>query len=159
MQIAFTYDKKLVIQALRFHFITRPEIKLLLIIINVFAILSAAFFFFKKVSPFAFLVSSLLWVVLMAVFWFILPKSVYKKASTFREHFVMTLNDSRIFLETERGYTEWPWDKFSTWIESPHFIHLYFDSRSFFLLPKQPISEAGLLQEVRQLLQQNINKK
>jgi hypothetical protein len=159
MQIAFSYDKKLVIQALRYHFITRPEIKLLLIVINVFAIISAGLFFFHKVSPLAFLVSSLLWVVLMAVFWFILPKTVYKKASTFKDHFVMTVNDQRVFLETERGYTEWAWTKFSSWIESPHFIHLYFDSRSFFLVPKQPVSEAGGLAELREMLNRNISKK
>jgi hypothetical protein len=132
---------------------------MLLIVLNVFAIASAALFFFKKVSPLAFLVSSLLWMTLMAVFWFILPKSVYKKASTFKDDFVMTLNEQRVFLETERGYTEWEWTKFSTWIESPHFIHLYFDSRSFFLIPKHPVSEAGCLEELRLLLQQKISKK
>jgi hypothetical protein len=31
MRISFGYDKKQVIHALRYHFITRPEIKILLI--------------------------------------------------------------------------------------------------------------------------------
>ena len=39
----FDYDKGKVIQALRYHFITRREIKVMMILVNVFAILSAAF--------------------------------------------------------------------------------------------------------------------
>ena len=41
MIIYFGYEKRQVLQALRYHFITRPEIKILLIIVNVFTILSA----------------------------------------------------------------------------------------------------------------------
>jgi Na+/H+ antiporter NhaA len=62
---AFNYNKPKVIQALRYHFISRREIKLLMIFVNVFAIASAALFYFKQISALAFLVSSLLWFVLM----------------------------------------------------------------------------------------------
>ena len=40
----FTYNKGKVIQALRYHFITRKEIKGMMILVNVFAIVSAALF-------------------------------------------------------------------------------------------------------------------
>ncbi|HMX81508.1 MAG TPA: YcxB family protein, partial [Ferruginibacter sp.] len=83
----FTYDKKKVIQALRYHFITRREIRVMMILINVFALLSAALFFFKRISPYAFLISSLLWIMLMLTFWFILPYTVYRRADTFRDRF------------------------------------------------------------------------
>ncbi|HMJ47128.1 MAG TPA: hypothetical protein VK498_07340, partial [Ferruginibacter sp.] len=76
----FTYSKPKVIQALRYHFISRNEIKVLLILVNIFAIVSAGLFFFKKISPLAFLISSTLWFVLMLIFWFILPRIVYKRA-------------------------------------------------------------------------------
>src|SRR5262245_47241677 len=66
----FTYNKGKVIQALRYHFITRREIRIMMILVNVFALLSAGLFFFKKISPLAFLVSSLLWFMLMITFWF-----------------------------------------------------------------------------------------
>ena len=72
MLIQFGYDKKQVLQALRYHFLSRPEIKILLILVNVFAIVSAGLFFFKKISPLAFLISSVLWFVLMIVFWFLM---------------------------------------------------------------------------------------
>jgi hypothetical protein len=133
----FIYNKQKVIQALRYHFITRREIKIMIILVNVFAILSAALFFFKKISPLAFLVSSVLWFTLMIAFWFILPYSIYKKAATFKDGFTVSLEDQHLFLENERGGKSWPWTAFSSFIESPHFFHLYFDSRSFFLIPKE----------------------
>ena len=83
----FTYDKNKVIQALRYHFITRREIKVMMILVNVFALLSAGLFFFKKISPFAFLISSLLWFTLMIIFWFAMPYMVYRKAETFKDRF------------------------------------------------------------------------
>lgn len=159
MQISFAYDKKLVIQALRYHFINRFEVRLLMIVVNVFAIFAAAMFYFHKVSPFAFLVSSLLWISLMVAFWFILPNTVYKKASTFRDSFTMNFGEYRVRLENERGFTEWNWEKFSTFIESPHFIHLYFDSKSFFLVPKAAAEKNDSLNNLRKLLREKIVKK
>ena len=129
MQIVFSYDKKLVIQALRYHFINRFEVRLLMILVNLFAIFSAGLFYFHKVSPLAFLLSSILWLALMVSFWFVLPNTVYKNASTFKDSFRMTFGEHRVLLESERGSTEWNWNNFSSYLESPHFIHLYFDSK------------------------------
>ena len=157
MQIEFSYEKKQVLQALRYHFLTRPEVKLLLIVINVFAILSAALFFMRMISPYAFLVSSLLWLLLILVFWWILPRTVYKRASTFKDHFVMTFNEQRIFLQTAKGYTEWAWGTINTWLESANFFHLYFDSRSFFLIPKDSLEDEERYY-LRDLLKQKITK-
>ena len=140
----FTYNKSKVIQALRYHFITRREIKTMIIMVNVFAILSAGLFFFKKISPLAFLVSSVLWFTLMISFWFILPYSIYRKAATFKDGFKVSLEDQHLFLENDRGSKSWPWTAFSSIIESPHFFHLYFDSRSFFLIPKAAFPGDGV---------------
>ncbi len=159
MQIFFVYDKKLVIQALRYHFISRFEIRILMIMVNVFAIFAAAMFYFHKVSPLAFLLSSVLWIALMISFWFILPNTVYKKASTFRDNFKMTFGEHRVRVENERGYTEWNWEKFSSYIESPHFIHLYLDSKSFFLVPKNAVEKESNLDDLRKLLKQKIVKR
>ena len=153
----FTYNKSKVIQALRYHFITRREIKFMIILVNVFAILSAFLFFFKKISPLAFLVSSLLWFILMITFWFILPGSIYKKAATFQDGFKVSLEDQHLFLENERGSKSWPWTAFTSLIESPHFFHLYFDSRSFFLIPKSAF-EGDDLYAARKFLGRKITK-
>lgn len=153
----FTYNKQKVIQALRYHFITRKEIKVMMILVNVFAILSAGLFFFKKISPYAFLLSSSLWFMLMIVFWFLLPYMVYRKADTFKDRFRALLSDNEFRIENDRGGRSWNWNDFSTWIESPHFFHLYFNSRSFFIVPKEAF-EGDTLQEARKILQSKIKK-
>lgn len=156
MQIFFSYDKKQVIQALRYHFINRFEVRILMILVNVFAIFAAGMFYFHKVSPVAFLVSSVLWITIMVSFWFFLPNTVYRKATTFRDAFKMTFGEHRVRVENERGYTEWNWEKFSSYLESPHFIHLYFDAKSFFLVPKAAIEKVGAVDDLRRLLQEKI---
>ena len=132
----FTYNKGKVIQALRYHFITRKEIKLMVVLVNLFAIVSAAFFFFKKISPIAFLLSSILWFSLMIAFWYLLPMIIYKKSDTFKDKFKATLGNEDFIIENERGSRKWSWKEFSSTMESPHFFHLYFDARSFFIVPK-----------------------
>ena len=153
----FTYNKAKVIQALRYHFITRKEIKTMIILVNLFAILSAGLFFYKKISPLAFLVASVLWFTLMIAFWFILPYSIYKKAATFKDGFKVSLEDQHLFLENDRGSKSWPWTAFSSLVESPHFFHLYFDSRSFFLIPKDAFGDE--VHDARKFLASKIMKK
>jgi hypothetical protein len=153
----FTYDKGKVIQALRYHFISRKEIKVLMILINVFAIFSAGMFFFKKISPLAFLVSSVLWFSMMILFWFLLPMIVYRKAHTFKDRFRVLLDNNEFGIENERGGRSWNWSEFSTWLESPHFYHLYFNSRSFFIIPKDAFPGDDV-HEARRIFAERIKK-
>lgn len=155
MQHSFSYEKKKVIQALRYHFVQRTEVRVLIIMVNVFAILSAVLFYMKKIRPEPFLLGSLIWLLLMATFWYILPNSIYKKASTFRDSFIIGFTDTRVTLENERGTVQWPWKTFSRFFESPHFFHLYFDGKSFFLIPKEGMSDA-FRHELRGLLTSKI---
>ncbi len=134
---SFSYEKNKVIQALRYHFISRPEIKFMIVLVNIFAIGSAALYYFKVIKPFPFLVSSLLWFFLMLVFWYFLPLGIYKKERTFKDSFQANFNEDEFSIENERGRRSWSWPQFSTWTESPHFFHLYFNSRSFFIIPKE----------------------
>jgi len=158
MQIEFSYNKAQVIQALRYHFITRREVRLLMILVNVFAIFSAVLIYLKRVYPLAFLVSSMLWMVLMASFWFFLPYSVYRKERTFKDHFRATLEDQHFFITNKVGGRSWAWREFSNYLETPHFFHLYFDSRSFFLLPKSAFAGSDELHQARELFRNNIKK-
>ena len=153
----FTYNKPKVIQALRYHFITRPEIKIMIILVNVFAIVSAALFFLKKVSPFAFSISSILWFGLMIVFWFVLPQMIYKKSPTFKDRLQAILTTDEFRIENERGGRSWAWAEFSTWMESPHFYHLYFNSRSFFIVPKDAFINDDV-HEARKIFKEKIVK-
>ena len=76
---------------------------------------------------------------------------IYKKSATFRDRFKVTLGNNEFTLENERGRRGWEWNKFSTKMESPHFFHLYFDTRSFFIVPKDAFI-GDQLQEARKIL-------
>ena len=153
----FTYNKGKVIQALRYHFISRREIKVMMILVNVFAIISALLFFMKRISPLAFLVSSILWFGLMITFWYLLPMTIYRKSATFKDKFKATLGNEQFTIENERGSRSWLWNEFSTTMESPHFFHLYFNSRSFFIVPKEAFPEDEV-NAARKLLAAKIRK-
>jgi hypothetical protein len=153
----FTYSKPKVIQALRYHFISRKEIKVLMVMVNVFAILTAGLFFFKKISPLAFLISSLLWFILMILFWYLLPNIIYKRASTFRDRFRAILSSTDFTIENDRGSRGWEWESFSGWMESPHFFHLYFNTTSFFIIPKEAF-EGDDVYEARKIFTARIKK-
>jgi hypothetical protein len=146
-----------VIQALRYHFISRPEIKIMMILVNVFAITSAVLFYFKKIRPEPFLLGSIIWLMLMLAVWYFLPYTRYRKALTFRDAFKMDLDNDKIHLENPKGYVDWEWNRFSTWIESPNFFHLYFNAKTFFLIPKDDMSD-DFRHELRVLLNRKIKK-
>ncbi len=158
MKIHFEYDRKQVIHALRYHFLTRPEIKLLVIFVNVFAILSALLAIFQVIQPMAFLIFSFLWLSLMLIIWKILPTTIYKRSATFQDEFTLEFDESEVELSNERGKQVWPWNRFSSFVESPYFFHLYFDSRSFFLVPKDSFKDIVEVQELRKMLREKIKK-
>lgn len=159
MTIHFDYEKKTVLQALRYHFISRPEIRVMLILVNVFALVSIILYALHKVTAMAFLIGSSLWIVLMISFWFVLPFMVYRKAETFRNSFSMHFEENDFTLQHERGSKTFDWTKLSYFMESPHFFHLYFDSRSFFLVPKSGCKTNEEISELRQLLKSKVKKK
>ncbi len=158
LTIKFSYDKKEVIQALRYHFINRLEIRTMIIVVNVFAMSSAALFYFKKITPLAFLIGSFLWFALMISFWFILPGAVYRRASTFKDHFTMDFKEDEFSVGNERGSRSFQWKALSKFVETPNFFHLYFDSRSFFLVPKKGFADSDAIFEMRQLLKEKVRK-
>jgi len=159
MIIHFGYEKGQVMQALRYHFISRPEIRIMLILVNVFALISITLYAFHKITALAFLVGSTLWIVLMISFWFILPGMVYRRAETFKNSFSMKFEEEGFTLIHERGSRSWAWNALSSFIESPHFFHLYFDSRSFFLVPKSGCKDSDEVFELRKLLKEKVKKK
>lgn len=158
MTIHFGYEKGQVLQALRYHFISRAEIRIMIILVNVFALASLVLYAFQKITPWAFMTGSLLWIILMISFWFILPGIVYRRAETFRHEFSMSFDQSGFSLQHERGGRNWPWEALSNFVESPHFFHLYFDARSFFLVPKSGFKDKDEIYEMRQMLKEKVKK-
>jgi hypothetical protein len=70
----------------------------------------------------------------------------------------MDFNETEVVLQTERGVQAWAWNDFSTFLETPYFFHLYFNSRSFFLVPKDAFVNLEELQEARSLLKRRLLK-
>ena len=159
MQINVSYKKPQVLQALRYHFISKPEIKFMMILVNVFALLSAGLFAFKIISPLPFLMSSVLWLSMMVAFWLWLPALIYRRSKTFKDNFSVTIEENHIFIETGKGKKSWAWREFTNFYETPGFFHLYFDSRSFFLLPKDAFANSDDLHAARQIMKSKIVKK
>lgn len=159
MTIHFGYDKRQVIQALRYHFISRPEIRIMIIVVNVYAIFSLVLYLLNKITPMAFLIGSTLWIVLMISFWFLLPMAVYRRSATFLHEFSMDFGTDGFSLQHERGAKSWEWTSLASFTESPNFFHLYFDSRSFLLVPKNGFKDTDQVYEMRQLLKEKVRKK
>jgi hypothetical protein len=155
MEFSFCYDKKKVIQALRLHFIAQREIKIMMILVNVFAIVSAILFYQKLIRPEPFLLGTMIWLLMLIAVWYILPYSIYKKSSTFKNEFIANLNNNSFRLDNSEGYTSWAWSQFSNFFESPYFFHFYFNKKSFFLLPKEGIAE-DILHDIRALLNEKL---
>ena len=158
MHFSICYNKKKVLQALRYHFIAQKEIRLLFIIIIIFDIVSAIIYFTGKIRPEPFLLGAVIWFFFLVSFWYIMPTLVYKRSVTFRETFTIYFQPSYIALENNKGRVEWEWNRFSNYFESPYFFHLYFSAKSFFLVPKDELSkdeQAG----IRSLLSHNVQVK
>jgi hypothetical protein len=124
--------------------------------VNVFTIAAAVLLYFKKVHPLSFVFFSTIWMILMLVIWRVLPNSVYKKSKTFQDDFLMAFQEAEVTLDTDRGRQIWPWEKFSKFVETPYFFHLYFDNRSFFLVPKDAFSTITDQQQIRDLIRKKI---
>jgi hypothetical protein len=140
MKYSISYIKNEVLQALRYHFIKQSEIKSLMIIVNVYAIVTAILLFMKKIRPEPFLLGSLLWIVLMIFFWYILPNLFYKKTTLFKEKWEFSFNQEEAKLISSLGEASWGWKTVTHYFESPYFFHFYFGPKSFFIIPKSTIS-------------------
>jgi hypothetical protein len=159
IEISFSYQKNKVIQALRYHFLSRKEIRVLVIAVNAFAVLSAALFYWKKILPLAFLSSSFLWFLLMLTIWFLLPMTVYRKNKTFKDTFRIKFMNEGLLIDTSGGSKSWDYSAFQYFLETAHFFHLYLNEKSFFLLPKDELTDSDHTHEIRLLLREKIGER
>ncbi len=158
MTVEFDYNKQQVIQALRYHFISKKELRIMIILVNVFALLSLVLYIMGKITPVAFIINSLLWIVLMISLWFVLPGLVYRRAKTFQQHFRMYFNEDDFTLEHEKGRRSWPYTSLQSFKETPNFFHLYFDERSFLLVPKDGFESLEDIGRLREILRGRLKK-
>lgn len=141
MQYSFIYEKGKVLQGLRYHFIWQKEIRILLIVVIIFDIVSAILYLTGKIRPEPFLLGSFIWLMFILTFWFIMPYTIYRKSATFRDKFIIEFGNNIVTLHNDKGFVQWEWSRFEKFLESPNFFHLYFSTKSFFLLPKDNMSD------------------
>ena len=158
MKINISYNKGKVLQALRYHFFSRREIKLMMILVNVFALLAGVLYGLKLIQPLPFLMSSVLWLSMMGAYWIWLPALIYRKSKTFKDNFEVTISPQHFFIQTSNGTQSWAWREFSSYYETPGFFHLYFDNKSFFLIPKDALQGQEELDEAREIFRTHISK-
>ena len=120
------YIKKEVLHALRYHFIKQPEIKILILVVNIYAIATAALLFMKKIRPELFLLGSLLWIVLMLFFWYLLPLLFYKKTPFFKQDWEFNFDAFGAELNNSNGTAQWSWNEVTRYFESPVFFSFLF---------------------------------
>lgn len=155
MQIAFSYTKNKVIQALRLHFIKQKEIRLLIIVVNIFTIAAALLFAFGKIQPQPFFIGTIIWLLVLLGIWFVLPYSIYSKTNVFKDSFIANFNNNHLLLENSQGQVVWDWNSFTKYFESPFFFHLYFNAKSFFIIPKDNLNHEDVL-AIKEILNNNI---
>ena len=92
----------------------------------------------------------------MMIFWLIMPRLVYKRSKTFTETLQVAFNESDFTLFVGNHSRSFDWVSCSQWMESPHFFHIYFNERSFFLIPKDAFENE---QDARVMLKEKIKNK
>ena len=157
MELNIKYEKSKVLQALRYHFISRREIKIMMILVNVFALFAVVLYAFKLISPLPFLMSSVLWISMMGAFWIWLPALIYRKSKTFKDQFDVFIEEQHFYIQTSSGRRTWAWREFQRYYETPGFFHLYFDDKTFFLIPKNAFADSSALDEARRIFKTGIN--
>ena len=154
MSIEVSYQKAQVLEALRYHFIKQPEIKTLMIVVNVYAILTGILLFLKKIRPELFLLGSVLWIVLLLLFWYLMPNIFYKKTALFTYNWDFSFDNQKASLQSMQGEAAWSWEEVSHYFESPHFFHIYFGPKTFFLIPND-----NMTLEIKQTLRAILKNK
>ena len=130
----------------------------MIILVNVFALFAAVMFSIKLISPLPFLMSSVLWISMMISFWIWLPSLIYKKSKTFQDQFQVSIEEQHFYIETAGSTKSWAWREFDRYYETPGFFHLYFDAKSFFLVPKDAFGAEEEVERARTIFRNNIRK-
>ncbi|MCL6523994.1 MAG: YcxB family protein [Thermoflavifilum sp.] len=153
MFVEFTYDRHSVINALRYHFMSRGEIKFMRITLMVLFGIAVIGNLFGYVSFGAVFGIFMMILILLLIFWYWLPVLTYNKSATFKDNIRLQLEDQGIAIATQRGEHMISWKSFHNVVETSDYIYLYRNTRSFFIIPLNAFKEEER-QAFRQLLHQ-----
>lgn len=158
MEISFRYDKTAVINALRFHFLHRPETKVLRILFVVLFLLGL-WGYMKGFFPYSVVVVIFIGIILLTlVLYYVLPNVIYNKARTFREPSItLQYNDDGLSIGTHVGAHRVLWQSFSRVLETNDFYYLYRNSNTFFLIPSDAFENDAVRNDFSELLHRHFS--
>jgi hypothetical protein len=64
-----------------------------------------------------------------------MPTIFYKKTALFTYNWDFSFDNQKASLHSMQGEATWNWEEVSHHFESPHFFHIYFGPKTFFLIP------------------------
>lgn len=157
-EVHFKYDKAEVINALRIHFLSRKETKILKILCGVL-FLFALWGYWTSIVSYGLLLGVFVVIVLLSIiFWYVLPASIYRKARTFHEPSIrLEYNGDGMAIGTQAGARHLSWQSFHRVLETSEFFYLYRNSNSFFLIPTKAFSDENDRKTFSNLLRGNIH--
>lgn len=158
MHLEFSYNKEEVLNALRHHFMQRGEIKVFRNTLIILLLATLGGYVFRLVTPQALTGIAIMVVLLVLVFWYMLPISTYNKAATFKDNIQLQYSEEGMVIST--GHSEYQrsisWNNFSRVVETKTFFFLYKDKKSFFLIPTSAFESEAEKKRFGHLLQQKV---
>ena len=64
-----------------------------------------------------------------------MPNIFYKKTALFTYDWDFSFDNQKASLQSLQGEAAWNWEEVSHYFESPHFFHIYFGPKTFFIIP------------------------
>ncbi len=137
MHVEFSYNKEDVLNALRYHFMRRGEIKVFRNTLCILLLLALTGFFFHLVTPSALIGIIAMVAVITWAFWYLLPVSTYNKAATFKDEIKLGYSEEGLQISTRASdhQRQLYWNNFTRIVETSKFFFLYRDRKSFLLIP------------------------
>jgi hypothetical protein len=80
-----------------------------------------------------------------------MPNIFYKKTALFTYNWDFSFDNQKASLQSMQGEAAWNWEEVSHSFESPHFFHIYFGPKTFFLIPNDNMT-LEIKQTIRAIL-------
>ena len=80
-----------------------------------------------------------------------MPNIFYKKTALFSYTWDFSFDTQKASLQSLQGEAGWNWKELTHYFESPHFFHIYFGPKTFFIIPTDNMS-LELQHELRAIL-------
>ncbi|QHS61329.1 YcxB family protein [Chitinophaga agri] len=159
MHLEFSYNKEEVLNALRYHFLQLGEIKVFRNTLFILLAFTMAGFAFDIVTIGALIGIVGMIILIVTVFWFLLPVSIYNKAATFKDDIHLKYSEEGITISTRTSEQQrlLSWSTFTKVVEAKNFFFLYRGKKNFFLVPTSAFKSQDAHQEFSRLAKDKIS--